>query len=92
MLFASFHNSSLLNQQRQDIPKSSESNSTNENNNQGGSSNSLFHRPTKDELLAAATGFFDRIRIRFKWTLIRQVRPFNMDDISAFFSWILVGN
>ena len=51
-----------------------------------------FHRPTKDELLAAATGFWSRLRIRFKWFSIRSLRPFNMDDISAFFSWILVGH
>ncbi|KAJ8101122.1 mitochondrial distribution and morphology proteins-domain-containing protein [Lipomyces tetrasporus] len=51
-----------------------------------------LHRPTKEELLKAATGVFDRLRIRFKWTLIRQVRPFNMDDMSAFFSWLIVGN
>ncbi|KAK9364871.1 hypothetical protein V1509DRAFT_634985 [Lipomyces kononenkoae] len=51
-----------------------------------------LHRPTKEELLKAATGAFDRLRIRFKWTLIRQVRPFNLDDMSAFFSWLIVGN
>ncbi|KAK9239680.1 mitochondrial distribution and morphology proteins-domain-containing protein [Lipomyces kononenkoae] len=51
-----------------------------------------LHPPTKEELLKAATGAFDRLRIRFKWTLIRQVRPFNMDDMSAFFSWLIVGN
>jgi len=51
-----------------------------------------FHRPTKEELLAAATGFWQRLRIRFKWLTIRSSRPFNTDDISAFFSWILVGH
>lgn len=51
-----------------------------------------IHRPSKDELLAAASGALERLKIRFKWTMIRQVRPFNMDDISAMFSWILVGN
>ena len=51
-----------------------------------------FHRPTKEELLAAATGFWSRLRIRFKWFSIRSLRPFNMDDISAFFSWFLVGH
>lgn len=50
------------------------------------------HRPSKEELLAAASGFLERLKIRFKWTMIRQVRPFNMDDISAMFSWVLVGN
>jgi hypothetical protein len=51
-----------------------------------------FHRPTKEELLAAATGFWQRLRIRFKWLTIRSARPFNSDDISAFFSWIIVGH
>lgn len=51
-----------------------------------------FHRPTKEELLAAATGFWQRLRIRFKWLTIRSSRPFNSDDISAFFSWIIVGH
>jgi mitochondrial distribution and morphology protein 31 len=50
-----------------------------------------LHRPSKEELLAAATGFWSRMKVRFKWFSIRSVRPFNMDDISAFFSWFLVG-
>lgn len=51
-----------------------------------------FHRPTKEELLAAATGFWARSRIRFKWFSIRSVRPFNIDEITGFLSWILVGH
>ncbi|KAJ9659206.1 Mitochondrial distribution and morphology protein 31, mitochondrial precursor [Coniosporium apollinis] len=51
-----------------------------------------IHRPTKEELLAAATGFWSRLRVRFKWFSIKSARPFNMDEISAFFSWILVGH
>lgn len=51
-----------------------------------------LHRPTKEELLAAATGFWSRLRVRFKWFSIRSVRPFNTDDISAFVSWVLVGH
>lgn len=51
-----------------------------------------IHRPTKEELLAAATGFWSRQKIRFKWFSIRSLRPFNTDDISAFFSWFLVGH
>jgi distribution and morphology protein 31 len=51
-----------------------------------------LHRPTKDELLAAATGAWSRFKIHFKWFSIKSTRPFNMDDISAFFSWILVGH
>ena len=30
--------------------------------------------------------------MRFKWFSIRSVRPFNADDISAFFSWFLLGH
>ncbi|KAK7205764.1 mitochondrion biogenesis protein [Myxozyma melibiosi] len=52
----------------------------------------LPHRPTKEELLKAASGAFERFKIRFKWVLLRQVRPFNMDDMSAFFSWLILGN
>ncbi len=51
-----------------------------------------IHRPTREELLAAATGFWARLKVRFKWFSIRSLRPFNTDDISAFFSWVLVGH
>ncbi|KPI39749.1 Mitochondrial distribution and morphology protein 31 [Cyphellophora attinorum] len=51
-----------------------------------------FHRPTKEELLAAATGFWSRLKVRFKWLTIKSVRPFNMDEIFGFFSWILLGH
>ncbi|KAF1984534.1 hypothetical protein K402DRAFT_358978 [Aulographum hederae CBS 113979] len=51
-----------------------------------------FHAPTKQELLAAATGFWSRLKVHFKWFSIRSTRPFNLDDISAFFSWILLGH
>jgi mitochondrial distribution and morphology protein 31 len=51
-----------------------------------------WHRPTKEELLSRASGVFERLGIRTKWLLLRQVRPFNTDDISAFFSWFIVGN
>ncbi|WPH03645.1 mitochondrial distribution and morphology protein 31 [Acrodontium crateriforme] len=64
----------------------------------GGSSKYLLdrlphlHRPTKAELLSAATGFWHRLSIRFKWFSIRSVRPFNIDDIGAFLSWIFWGH
>lgn len=76
--------------QNQEPSKGQESKESKESKESG--SYTHWHRPTKEELLAAASGFFDRLRIRFKWLMIRQVRPFNMDDISAMFSWILVGN
>jgi distribution and morphology protein 31 len=58
-----------------------------------------LHRPTRDELLSVATGFWQRFRIRFKWFTIRSFRKFNADDISAFVTlllfsqtvWMLVG-
>lgn len=50
------------------------------------------HRPTKQELLAAATGFWSRLKVRFKWFSIRSVRPWNVDDWSAFISWFVLGH
>lgn len=51
-----------------------------------------LHRPTKEELLAAATGFWSRLKVRFKWFSIRSARPFNLDEIAAFFSWVFLGH
>jgi distribution and morphology protein 31 len=51
-----------------------------------------LHRPNKEELLAAATGFWSRLKVRFKWFSIRSVRPFNLDEITALFSWVLLGH
>ncbi|KAL4996855.1 hypothetical protein BDV10DRAFT_102388 [Aspergillus recurvatus] len=51
-----------------------------------------LHRPTKEELLAAATGFWSRLKVRFKWFSIRSVRPFNLDEIAALFSWVILGH
>ena len=50
------------------------------------------HRPSKEELLAAATGFWSRLKVRFKWFSIRSSRPWNIDDWSAFVSWFVLGN
>lgn len=49
-----------------------------------------LHRPTKDEMLSVATGFWERMKIRFKWFTIRGFRKFNTDDLSAFLSWFVV--
>jgi len=51
-----------------------------------------FHRPSKEELLAAATGFWARMKVRFKWATIRSMRPFNVDEMVGFFSWIALGH
>lgn len=53
---------------------------------------SQMHRPSREELLAAATGFWSRLKVRFKWFSIRSARPFNADEIGAFFSWVLLGH
>ncbi|KAG9246665.1 mitochondrial distribution and morphology protein-like protein 31 [Calycina marina] len=52
----------------------------------------LPHAPSKEELLSAATGFFSRMKVRFKWFSIRSSRPWNVDDWSAFISWFVLGN
>lgn len=43
-------------------------------------------RPSKEDLLKYARGFWTRLRIRFKWFTIRGFRRFNADDFSAFFT------
>lgn len=48
------------------------------------------HRPTREDLLNVATGFWQRLRIRFKWFTIKSFRKFNADDISAFVTWFLM--
>ena len=50
------------------------------------------HRPTREELLAATTGFWERLKIRFKWFSIRSMRPWNADEWGAFVSWFLFGH
>ncbi|WVF66215.1 hypothetical protein IAT40_000955 [Kwoniella sp. CBS 6097] len=50
------------------------------------------HRPSKEELLEAASGWWQRLRIRIKWFTIRGWRRFNTDDLSAFASFFVVGN
>lgn len=50
------------------------------------------HHPTKAELLAAANGFWERFRVRFKWVSIRSMRPWNIDEWGAFVSWFMLGH
>ncbi|GAA94480.1 uncharacterized protein L969DRAFT_83964 [Mixia osmundae IAM 14324] len=45
----------------------------------------------RDELLSRATGFFERLKIRFKWFTIRGFRSYKTDDYSAFVSFFLGG-
>ncbi|KAL0956786.1 hypothetical protein HGRIS_002905 [Hohenbuehelia grisea] len=49
-----------------------------------------LQRPTRDDLLNVASGFWQRMRIRFKWFTIKSFRKFNADDISAFVTWFLM--
>lgn len=49
-----------------------------------------MQRPTRDDFLKVATNFWQRLRIRFKWFTVRSFRPFNADDMSAFFTWFLM--
>lgn len=43
-------------------------------------------------MLEAASGFWSRIKVHFKWLTIRSTRPFNADEIYALFSWILAAH
>jgi mitochondrial distribution and morphology protein 31 len=52
----------------------------------------LPRRPTKDEFLAAANGFWGRLKVRFKWFSIRSMRPWNTDEWGAFVSFFLFGH
>ena len=49
-----------------------------------------IQRPTRDDLLTVADGFWQRARIRFRWFTIKSFRKFNADDISAFVTWFLM--
>lgn len=50
------------------------------------------HLLTKEQLLASTRGMAPRLWIRLRWLLKRSNRPFNTDDYSAFFSWLVMGN
>lgn len=47
---------------------------------------------SKEQLLAAANGFLERLSIRLRWLIKKSDRPFNTDDYLAFFSWLVMGN
>ncbi|EPT04549.1 hypothetical protein FOMPIDRAFT_1034722 [Fomitopsis schrenkii] len=48
------------------------------------------HRPTREDFLNAANGFWQRARVRFRWLTIRSFRKYNADDISAFVTWFVM--
>lgn len=47
---------------------------------------------TQAELLAQARGFFERLKIRIKYPLMRQIRPWTLNDATALFSWLFLGH
>ncbi|KAI0355606.1 hypothetical protein OH77DRAFT_1424547 [Trametes cingulata] len=49
-----------------------------------------LQRPTRDDFLRAADGFWQRLRVRFRWLTIRSFRRYNADELSAFFTWFLM--
>ncbi|RUS35025.1 mitochondrial distribution and morphology protein-domain-containing protein [Jimgerdemannia flammicorona] len=49
------------------------------------------HLSTRAELLAQANGTLHRIWLRVKLALMRQIRPWTLNDVTAMFSWIFVG-
>ncbi|KAG4306377.1 hypothetical protein PORY_000365 [Pneumocystis oryctolagi] len=50
------------------------------------------HYSEKEILLLSTSNFFERLKIRMKYCLMKQIRPFNVDDISAMFTWIIACN
>ncbi|KAG0048567.1 Mitochondrial distribution and morphology protein 31, mitochondrial precursor [Gryganskiella cystojenkinii] len=49
-------------------------------------------RVGRAKLLAAAPNFMARLRIRLKLLLMRQIRPWRVDDFIAMFSWAFIAN
>lgn len=48
--------------------------------------------PRKEELLSRASTPLGRLWVHVKWPLLRNDRPFSMDEMSAFASWLVMGN
>lgn len=46
----------------------------------------------KEELLEQSNNFLHRTWIRIRWSFLRQARPLNFEEMSAIFSWFVVGN
>jgi hypothetical protein len=49
-------------------------------------------RVGRAKLLSAAPTFLERLKIRFKLLLMRQIRPWRVDDFIAMFSWAFIAN
>jgi distribution and morphology protein 31 len=52
----------------------------------------LPHPPSKAELLAQTRTFLERLKVRIKWPLMRQMRPWTLNDVTALFSWLFLGH
>lgn len=50
------------------------------------------NRLLRAQLLARANNFLSRFKVRFKLFLKKSNLPFNTDDYSAVFSWLVMGN
>lgn len=49
-------------------------------------------RPTKEQLMAQANSFILRIRAKIRWYLKKGNKPYNTDDYTTFFLWLMMGN
>jgi mitochondrial distribution and morphology protein 31 len=49
-----------------------------------------LQRPTREDFLKVANGFWQRMSINFRWFAIKSFRKFNADDISALITWFLM--
>jgi distribution and morphology protein 32 len=47
---------------------------------------------TKEFLLSQTDSIWQRFAIRSKWALIKSYRPFNVDELSAIFSWVIISH
>lgn len=50
------------------------------------------NRIIRDHLLLTTNNIFSRLRIQWKWLIKKSNNPFNTDDYSAMFSWLMMGN
>jgi distribution and morphology protein 32 len=62
--------------------------SGNNNNNTNNNNNEMINKVINEEKKSEKLGYGARL----KYFLLRQNRPFNIDEFTAFFSWILMGN
>ena len=56
--------------------------------------NALYRKrkSEKNELLRNTTNIFTRMKIHMRWFLKKSTNPFNVDDIGALISWIVVSH